>query len=103
MEETSGARPSSSVFDVAMVDADLLAVGHVEGTSPASDEATAAVWRSTDRGATWTRLPGDPTFEKALMRRILPLDEGRFIVFGGAYDPNALVEPNLIWLGTRQP
>jgi photosystem II stability/assembly factor-like uncharacterized protein len=103
MEETSGARPSSYAFDVAMAGADLLAVGHIEGTSPASDEATAAVWKSIDQGATWTRLPSDPTFDNALMRRILPLDENRFVVFGAAYDPNALVEPNLIWLATSQP
>ena len=38
-----------------------------------------------------------------LMRRILPLDENRFVVFGEANDPNALVNPNLIWLAMRQP
>ena len=63
----------------------------------------AAAWRSTDEGATWTRLPSDPTFNGALMTRILPLDDNRFVVFGAGNDPNALANPNLIWLATRQP
>jgi hypothetical protein len=37
------------------------------------------------------------------MRSILPLDENRFVVFGAANDLNALVNPSLIWVATRQP
>lgn len=100
---TSGAAPRGYVHDFAAVGTDLLAIGHVEPIEPTSDETTAAVWRSSDHGATWTRLPTDLSFRGVLMGRILPLDENRFVVFGEANDPNALVNPNLIWLATRQP
>jgi hypothetical protein len=100
---TSGASPSSYAFDVAAVGPDLVAVGHAEGPDAINGQTTAAAWRSIDEGATWTRLPAAPTFNGALMRRILALDHNRFVVFGEANDPNALVNPNLIWLATRQP
>ena len=61
------------------------------------------MWQSPDSGLTWTQLPDDPSFRGALMTGILPLDENRFVVFGAANDPNALANPNLIWLATRQP
>jgi hypothetical protein len=99
----SGASPSSYAFDVAAVGPDLVAVGHAEGPDAINGQTTAAAWRSIDEGATWTRLPAAPTFNGALMTRILPLDRNQFVVFGEANDPNALVNPNLIWLATRQP
>jgi hypothetical protein len=37
------------------------------------------------------------------MRGILPLDSDRFVVFREANGMNALANPNLIWLATRQP
>jgi hypothetical protein len=100
---TSGASPSNYAFDVGAVGPDLLAVGHADGPDATNGQTTAAAWRSADEGATWTRLPDDPTFNMALMTGVLPLDDNRFVVFGEANDPNALVNPNLIWLATRQP
>jgi hypothetical protein len=99
----SGVAPSGYVHDFAAVGTDLIAIGHVEPIEPTSDQTTAAVWLSSDQGVTWTRLPDDASFRGVLMRRILPLDDNRFVVFGEANDPNALVNPNLIWLATRQP
>ena len=100
---TSGASPSSYAFDVAAVGPDLIAVGHADGPDATNGQTTAATWRSTDGAATWTGLPDDPTFNMALTTGILPLDANRFVVFGAANDPNALVNPNLIWLATRIP
>jgi len=97
----SGVGPSAILSGVAAVGSDLVAIGHIEG--PASETTAAAAWRSTDAGGTWTRLPDDPSFEGATMRSILPLDENRFVVFGAANDLNALVNPSLIWVATRQP
>ncbi len=95
--------PSTYLFDVAAVDADVIAVGHAEGPDLINNETSAAVWWSTDFGRTWTQLADDPSFRGALIRRILPLDANRFVVFGQANDANALMNPNLIWLATRQP
>jgi photosystem II stability/assembly factor-like uncharacterized protein len=100
-ESTSGVVSPGYIHDFAAVGTDLLAIGHVEPIAPTSDETTGAVWRSIDLGATWTRLPDQPSFRGALMTRILPLDQDRFVVFGQANDPNALVNPNLIWLAMR--
>jgi hypothetical protein len=100
---TSGASPSSYALDAAAVGADLVAVGQAEGPDAINGQTTAAVWLSSDQGTTWTRLPDDASFRGVLMRRILPLDDNRFVVFGEANDPNALVNPNLIWLATRKP
>ncbi len=97
----AGSAPSSHLFAVAMAGADLVAVGNVQ--DELGDQTSGAVFRSTDDGGTWTQVPDDPLFNGALMRRVLALDENRFVVFGQANDPNALVNPNLIWLATRQP
>jgi photosystem II stability/assembly factor-like uncharacterized protein len=100
---TSGAQPAGYAFDVAAVDRDLIAVGHVEDPGTAGEQTSAAVWRSTDMGRSWARLPVDPSFRGATASVILAVDENRFVVFGQANDLNALANPTRIWLATRQP
>jgi hypothetical protein len=94
---TSGGAPAAGALrDVAASGSDLLAVGQVETPSSQSGLYAAIVWRSTDQGATWVALPDEPSFAGSLMNRVVGIDAG-FVAFGGADDPNALSNPNLIW------
>lgn len=97
----AGATPAAGgLSDVALSGSELLAVGHLVATPAQGDLPSALIWRSTDGGTTWTALPADPTFAGALMYRVLGTDSG-FLAFGAADDPNAQVNPNLIWLAER--
>jgi hypothetical protein len=89
------------MFDVSVDKTDLIAVGRLEAPSGGIDAGSAAVWRSSDRGATWTGIT-DPSFARAAMTRILALDTG-FATFGQADDPNAFSNANLIWIADKAP
>jgi hypothetical protein len=99
--DTIGAQRSGGMSDVGVVGSDLIGVGRIE-TADGLGPASAAVWRSADRGSTWVRLPDDPTFARAGMGHILPLPDG-FAVFGEADDPNAYANPDLLWVAEPTP
>lgn len=100
-DSTEAAR-SGGLWDVAADGSSLVAVGRLEAPDGQSGASSAAVWRSADRGRTWTRLPDDPSFANAGMSRILPVQAG-FAVFGHANDPNAYESPDLIWVAEPSP
>lgn len=99
--DAAGTRRSGGMFDVAIVGSDLIGVGRLEA-SDGLGAGSAAVWRSSDTGVTWVRLPDDPTFPRAAMRQILPLTDG-FAVFGEADDPNAPANATFLWVAELAP
>lgn len=98
-DDAAGARRSGTMFDVATDGPDLIAVGRLE---PPDGPGSAAVWRSSDQGSTWTRLPDDPSFARAGMRHVVSRGTG-FVVFGQADDPNAYADAALIWVAEPIP
>lgn len=95
--DMAGAPRSGGLFDVATDGPDLVAVGRLEPPDDPTGPGSAAVWRSSDRGSTWTRLPDDPSFARAGMDHVMSRDTG-LVVFGQADDPNAYADPALIWV-----
>ena len=86
---------AGGAFDIAPVGSGLVAVGYADAHDGA---ASAATWWSPDRGATWTRLGGDPTFAGADLRHILGIGSG-FLTFGQSDGPGYTgPTTNLIWL-----
>jgi hypothetical protein len=85
---------SGNIFDVASNGSDLIAVGYLDRLD---GTGSSAVWQSSDRGATWTRLTDDPSFAGAGLRRVVATGSG-FLVFGQSEDPNGGPSTNRIWL-----
>ncbi len=95
--------PSGGMSDVSVSGSDLLAVGLLDAPPGQVGFSPPIVWRSTDQGTSWTALPNDPSFAGAIMERVIGID-GRFVAFGSSVvDPNALSNPNLIWLAEPTP
>jgi len=86
--------------DVAVSGPDLLAIGRLEAPQGQTGPSSALAWRSTDQGASWVALPAESSFAGAIMERVFGID-GAYVAFGSADDPNALSNPNLIWLAER--
>lgn len=100
-DDAADAPRSGGMFDVATDGTGLVAVGRLEsldGQGPGS----AAVWRSSDQGSAWMRLPDDPSFARAAMRQFLSRGAG-LVVFGQADDPNAYADAALIWVAEPRP
>lgn len=96
--DQSAATPrAGGLRDVSASGSDLLAVGHREARPGEVGVGPALVWRSTDRGATWTALPDDPSFAGSIIDRVIGIDGG-FVAFGSADDSNAFSNPKRIWL-----
>jgi photosystem II stability/assembly factor-like uncharacterized protein len=93
---------SGGISDLAVDKPGLIAVGSIQPPSGQEGPGSAAVWRSSDGGSTWTRLPDDPTFGRAAMSRIVATSTG-FIVFGSVDDPNAAANVALIWMAEPNP
>jgi photosystem II stability/assembly factor-like uncharacterized protein len=93
---------SGGISDLAVDKPGLIAVGSIQPPSGQGWPGSAAVWRSSDGGSTWTRLPDDPTFGRAAMSRIVATSTG-FIVFGSVDDPNAAANVALIWMAEPNP
>ena len=85
---------SGGAFDVATDGAGVVVVGYVDSPDGAT---SAAAWRSSDQGATWTRLTDDPSFAGASIRHIVSTETG-FLAFGQADDPTGGPTRNLIWV-----
>jgi hypothetical protein len=86
---------SGNIFDVATDGSDLVAVGYLDRLDGIG---SAAVWRSTDQGSTWTRLDDHPAFAGASLRRIVSMGTRGSLVFGQSDDPNGGATMNRIWL-----
>jgi photosystem II stability/assembly factor-like uncharacterized protein len=82
--------------DVTVDRTQLVAVGRLDPAGGQLGPASAAVWRSSDQGSTWTRLPDEPTFAGARMSHLVSSAAG-LTVFGQADDPNAYADADLIW------
>jgi photosystem II stability/assembly factor-like uncharacterized protein len=93
---------SGGIFDVATDGSDLIAVGTIQPPTGQEGAGSAAVWRSSDGGSAWIKLPDDPTFGRAAMSRIVATSTG-FIVFGSVDDPNAAANVALIWMAEPNP
>jgi hypothetical protein len=101
--DASGAAPrAGGLRDVAQSGSDLVAVGHLELPSGQTGPLSAIAWRSTDQGASWVALPDEPSFAGSIMDRVVGIGGG-FVAFGSADDPNALSNPNLVWLAEPPP
>lgn len=95
-DDGPGGARSGGMSDVTSDGNDLVAVGRLDPPGGQLGPASAAVWRSSDQGSTWTRLTDDPAFAGASMRHVLTATGG-LVVFGQADDPNAFADAELIW------
>jgi photosystem II stability/assembly factor-like uncharacterized protein len=93
---------SGGMLDVASDGSGLVAVGRLQPPNGQEGPGSAAVWRSSDAGSTWTQVPDDPSFSRSLMNRIVSRGTG-FIVFGSIDDPNAAANVTLIWVAEPNP
>lgn len=101
-DDSADAPRSGGLSDVATDGSDLIAVGRLEPPEGQVGPGSAGVWRSSDRGSTWTRLADDPSFARAGMNHIVSRGAG-FVVFGQADDPNAQTDPALVWVAEPSP